>query len=42
MLGVVLVGVSLGGVFNQVLLETRQRTRELAVLKTVGLSRRRS
>jgi putative ABC transport system permease protein len=37
-MGVVLVAISLGGVFNTVLLETRQRTRELAVLKAVGLS----
>ena len=29
-MGVVLVAISLGGVFNTVLLETRQRTRELA------------
>jgi len=37
-LGAVLVAISLGGVFNTVLLETRQRTRELAVLKAVGLT----
>ncbi len=36
-LGAILVAISLGGVFNTVLLETRQRTRELAVLKAVGL-----
>jgi putative ABC transport system permease protein len=39
-MGVVLVAISLGGVFNTVLLETRQRTHELAVLKTIGLSPR--
>ena len=37
-LGVVLVTISLGGVFNTVLMETRQRTRELAVLKAVGFT----
>ncbi len=37
-MGVVLVAISLGGVFNTVLLETRQRWRELAVLKAVGLT----
>jgi putative ABC transport system permease protein len=37
-MGVVLVAISLGGVFNTVLLETRQRTREMAVLKAVGLT----
>ena len=36
--GIVLTVMSLGGVFNTVLLETRQRTRELAVLKTLGLT----
>ena len=30
--------MSIGGVFNTVLLETRQRTREVAVLKAVGLT----
>ena len=30
--------MSLGGVFNTVLLETRQRTREMAVLKALGLT----
>ena len=30
--------MSLGGVFNTVLLETRQRTREMAVLKAIGLT----
>lgn len=39
-MGIVLVLISLGGVFNTVLLETRQRTRELAVLKAVGLTPR--
>jgi putative ABC transport system permease protein len=39
-LGAVLVAVSLGGVFNTVLLETRQRTRELAILKAMGLTPR--
>jgi putative ABC transport system permease protein len=38
LLGVVLVGMSIGGVFNTVLLETRQRTREVAVLKAIGLT----
>jgi putative ABC transport system permease protein len=37
-MGIVLVLISLGGVFNTVLLETRQRTREMAVLKAVGLT----
>jgi putative ABC transport system permease protein len=37
-MGIVLVAMSLGGVFNTVLLETRQRTREMAVLKAVGLT----
>ena len=37
-MGLVLVAISLGGVFNTVLLETRQRTRELAILKAVGLA----
>ena len=37
-MGIVLVAISLGGVFNTVMLETRQRTRELAVLKAVGLT----
>jgi putative ABC transport system permease protein len=40
LLGGVLVVISLGGVFNTVLLETRQRTREVAVLKTIGLTPR--
>ncbi len=38
LMGVVLVAMSIGGVFNTVLLETRQRTREVAVLKAVGLT----
>jgi len=37
-LGVVLVAISIGGVFNTVLLETRQRWRELAILKAIGLT----
>jgi putative ABC transport system permease protein len=37
-MGVVLVTMSLGGVFNTVLLETRQRTHEIAVLKAIGLT----
>jgi len=37
-LGIVLVGMSIGGVFNTVLLETRQRSREVAVLKAIGLT----
>jgi putative ABC transport system permease protein len=40
LLGVVLVSISFGGVFNTVLLETRQRTRELAVLKAIGMAPR--
>ena len=38
LLGIVLVGMSIGGVFNTVLLETRQRSREVAVLKAIGLT----
>jgi putative ABC transport system permease protein len=38
LLGLVLVAMSVGGVFNTVLLETRQRTREVAVLKAIGLT----
>jgi putative ABC transport system permease protein len=38
LLGAVLVTISVGGVFNTVLLETRQRTHELAVLKGIGLT----
>ena len=41
-LGAVLVGMSLGGVFNTVLLETRQRTREMAILKAIGLTPRQT
>jgi putative ABC transport system permease protein len=37
-LGIVLVVTSLAGVFNTVLLETRQRSRELAILKAIGLT----
>jgi putative ABC transport system permease protein len=40
LVGIVISAVALGGVFNTVLLETRQRTRELAVLKALGLSPR--
>jgi putative ABC transport system permease protein len=40
LLGIVLTVISLGGVFNTVLLETRQRTRELAVLKAIGVAPR--
>ena len=40
LLGIVLVAISFGGVFNTVLLETRQRTRELAVLKALGMAPR--
>jgi putative ABC transport system permease protein len=39
-LGLALIVISLGGVLNTVLLETRQRVRETAVLKTVGMTRR--
>ena len=39
-MGAVLVAISFGGVFNTVLLETRQRTREMAVLKALGMSPR--
>jgi putative ABC transport system permease protein len=38
LMGAVLIAISLGGVFNTVLLETQQRTRELAVLKAIGLT----
>jgi len=37
-LGAVLVAMSIGGVFNTVLLETRQRTHDVAVLKAIGLT----
>jgi len=37
-MGAMLVAISLGGVFNTVLLETRQRTREIAILKAIGLT----
>jgi putative ABC transport system permease protein len=40
LLGVVLVSISFGGVFNTVLLETRQRAREVAVLKAIGMAPR--
>ena len=39
-LGIVLVVISLAGVFNTVLLETRQRARETAVLKAIGMTPR--
>jgi putative ABC transport system permease protein len=38
LMGLVLAAISLGGVFNTVLLETRQRTHEIGVLKTIGLA----
>ena len=40
LLGIVLVVVSIAGVFNTVLLETRQRSRETAVLKALGMTPR--
>jgi putative ABC transport system permease protein len=40
LVGIVLVAISLGGVFNTVLLETRQRTHEIAVLRAIGLTPR--
>ena len=40
LLGIVLIVMSLGGVFDTVLLEMRQRTREMAVLKALGLAPR--
>lgn len=39
-LGIVLVVMSVGGVFNTVLLETRHRAREIAILKAIGLTPR--
>jgi putative ABC transport system permease protein len=39
-MGIVLIAISLGGVFDTVLLETKQRTREMAVLKALGMSPR--
>ena len=39
-MGIVLVVIALGGVFDTVLLETRQRTREMAVLKALGMAPR--
>jgi putative ABC transport system permease protein len=38
LLGFVLVAISVGGVVNTVLLETRRRTRETAILKSIGMS----
>jgi putative ABC transport system permease protein len=38
LMGLVLVVMALGGVFDTVLLETRQRTHEVAVLKAIGLA----
>jgi putative ABC transport system permease protein len=40
LLGAVLVAISLGGVFNMVLLETRHRTRQTAILKAIGMTPR--
>jgi putative ABC transport system permease protein len=37
-MGIVLVAVSMGAVFNTVVLETRQRTREIGTLKAIGLA----
>ncbi len=39
-LGFVLVAVAVGGVFDTVLLETRRRVRETAVLRTIGMTPR--
>jgi putative ABC transport system permease protein len=39
-LGAVLVLASLGGVFTTVMLETRQRTRQTAILKAIGMGPR--
>jgi putative ABC transport system permease protein len=39
-MGVVLVVISIAGVLDVVVLETRQRTREMAVLKAVGMTPR--
>jgi putative ABC transport system permease protein len=39
-MGFLLVVISLGGVFDTVVLETRQRTREMAVLKALGMAPR--
>jgi putative ABC transport system permease protein len=39
-LGALLIVTSLAGVFDTVLLETRQRTRETAVLKALGMTPR--
>ncbi len=42
LIAVVLVAVSIGGVFITVLLETRHRAREIAVLKTLGMTPRQT
>ena len=39
-MGIVLVVISIAGVLDVVILETRQRTREMAVLKAVGMTPR--
>ena len=39
-LGIVLVAISIGGVFNTVLLDARERIRETAILKAVGMEPR--
>jgi len=39
-LGLVLVAISIGGVFNTVLLDARERMRETAILKAVGMAPR--
>ncbi len=40
LLGIVLVAVSLAGVFNTILLETRQKTRQIAIVKAIGMTPR--
>jgi putative ABC transport system permease protein len=37
-MGIVLVALAMGAVFNTVVLETRQRARETAILRTIGLA----
>jgi putative ABC transport system permease protein len=39
-LGIVLVAISIGGVFNTVLLDARERVRETAILKAIGMAPR--